>query len=106
MIRHSFQTMLGSKVSCNDVRRVGSHSRRTRASGLTFVGEWGFPISCTDARWMRKVYGWNRHIWLYPTKGLGYWFNAGKTAAAYNKVVCGVRATVRARARVCVSASA
>jgi len=54
--------------------------------GLTFVGEWGFPVSCTDPRWMRKVYGWNRHIWLYPTKGLGYWFNAGKTAAAYNKV--------------------
>jgi hypothetical protein len=55
--------------------------------GLTYWGEWGFPLSCRDSSWMKKsVYGWNRHMWLYPTKGLGYWFNAGKTAAAPNKV--------------------
>ena len=30
--------------------------------GLTYVGEWGFPISCTDQRWGSKVYGWNRHM--------------------------------------------
>ena len=27
-----------------------------------------------------------QHMWLYPTKGLGLWFNVGKTAAAPNKV--------------------
>ena len=34
----------------------------------------------------RQVYGFFGHMWLYPTKGLGVWFNVGKTAAAPNKV--------------------
>jgi len=55
--------------------------------GLTYWGEWGFPLSCRDSSWMKSnVYGWNRHMWLYPTKGLGYWFYTGKTAAAPNKI--------------------
>jgi len=54
--------------------------------GLTYWGEWGFPLSCRSSSWMKSsVYGWNRHMWLYPTKGLGYWFNTGNTAAAANK---------------------
>ena len=55
--------------------------------GLTYWGEWGWPLSCRDSSWMKDyIYGWNRHMWLYPTKGLGLWFNVGKTAAAPNKV--------------------
>jgi len=55
--------------------------------GLTYWGEWGFPLSCRNNSWMKsQIYGWNRHMWLYPVKGLGYWFNTGKTAAAPNKV--------------------
>jgi hypothetical protein len=54
--------------------------------GITFPGEWAFPISCVNASMGRSVYAFHRTIWLYPTTGTGIWFNSGNTAAAYNKV--------------------
>lgn len=55
--------------------------------GLTYPGEWGWPLSCRDSSWMKdEVYGFWGHMWLYPTKGLGVWWNVGNTAAAPNKV--------------------
>lgn len=54
--------------------------------GLTFPGEWGFPVSCTNRTLGRTVYAWHHTFWLYPETGTGIWFNTGQTAAAYNKV--------------------
>lgn len=54
--------------------------------GLTYPGEWGFPVSCTNYTLGRTVYAWHHTFWLYPETGSGIWFNTGNTAAAYNKV--------------------
>jgi len=54
--------------------------------GLTFPGEWGFPLSCTNRTLGRTVYAWHHTFWLYPETGTGVWFNTGNTAPAYNKV--------------------
>jgi hypothetical protein len=53
--------------------------------GLTYPGEWGFPISCQNRTLGKQVYAWHRFVWLYPVTGSGVWFNTGNTAAAYNK---------------------
>lgn len=54
--------------------------------GITYPGEWGFPLSCINQTLGRTVYAWHRTFWLYPTTGTGVWFNTGNTAPAYNKV--------------------
>jgi hypothetical protein len=54
--------------------------------GLTYPGEWGFPISALNRTLGAAVYGWSEKLWLYPVTGTGVWFNTGKTAGAFNKI--------------------
>jgi len=54
--------------------------------GLSFPGEWAFPLSCNNPNIGQGVYGFNNHIWLYPITGFGVWWNTGNTAWGYNKV--------------------
>lgn len=54
--------------------------------GITYPGEYGYPLSCTNTSLTPNVYGYYGSQWLYPATGLGYHFYSGKTAASYNKV--------------------